>query len=105
MENWITRVVALFCGLGSTALFWTFGVFVVVPWREGRMLALNASELQVIAAPLLLGFLSGWGALHILAIADRAKNPRIYAATCILTGIIAVAAVKSGISWTLARIN
>jgi hypothetical protein len=27
MEKWITRAVAALCAAGSTALFWTFGIF------------------------------------------------------------------------------
>ena len=36
------------------------------------MLALNAVELQVLGIPLIGGLLVAWGALHILALADRA---------------------------------
>jgi hypothetical protein len=78
MEKWITRSAAALVAAGSIALFWTFGVFVAVPWRESRMLSLNAVELQVLGIPLLAGLLVAWGALHLLAIADRADSPRLY---------------------------
>ena len=44
MENWITRIVATLCATGSSGFFWMLGVFVAVPWREGRMLALERIE-------------------------------------------------------------
>ena len=62
MENWMTRIVGLFCALGSLGLFWTLGVFVVVPLRDGRMLSLNLLELQVIGVALVLGVATQWGA-------------------------------------------
>lgn len=103
MENWITRIVAMLCVAGSTALFWTLGVFVAVPWREGRMLALNRIELQVIGVPLVVGIAVAWGALHIFSIADRANNPRIYATIRAALLIASIAAVVGGIAWTQAR--
>jgi hypothetical protein len=104
MENWITRIAAAICAAGSVALFWSFGMFLAVPWREGRMLSLNAVELQVVGVPLVVGFAVGWGALHIFAIADRETNPKLYAT--IRTGLLiaAVAAIIGGMSWTQARI-
>jgi len=104
LENWITRIVATLCAMGSTALFWAFGVFVVVPWREGRMLNLSRAELQVIIVPLLIGFAVAWGALHVFSIADQEKNPRAFATIRVLLIIASVAAVIGGISWTQARI-
>ncbi|MFZ4537920.1 hypothetical protein [Propionivibrio sp.] len=103
MENWITRIVALMCAGGSTALFWMVGVFVAVPWREGRMLSLATVELQVIIIPLLLGLAVAWGALHIFAIADRDANPMIHAAIRVLLVIAAIAAIIGGMSWTQAN--
>ncbi len=105
MENWITRIVATLCATGSWALLWTLGVFVAVPWNEGRMLSLNRIELQVIAVPLLIGLAVGWGALHIFAIADRKANPKIYTVICVVMVLLSIAAVNGGISWTQARIN
>jgi hypothetical protein len=64
------------CRSRQYAMFWTFGVFLAVPWRESRMLALNAVELQVLGIPLIGGLLVAWGALHILALADRSRQPR-----------------------------
>jgi hypothetical protein len=75
MEKWITRVVAALVACGSLALFWTFGVFLAVPWRESRMRSLNSVEWQVLGIPLLVGLAVTWGALHILALADRETRP------------------------------
>jgi hypothetical protein len=105
VENWITRIVAALCAAGSTALFWTLGVFVVVPWREGRMLALDRFELQVIGVPLILGVAVAWGALHLFAIADRREKPKTYAMICAVLIIISIAAVIGGVLWTQARIT
>lgn len=105
MDNWITRIVAILCALGSMGLFWTFGVFIVVPWREGRLLSLDRMELQATGAPLLLGLAVAWGAAHILGIADRKNNPRIYAMTCVLLLIACITATINGISWTQAKLN
>ena len=104
MENWITRFVATLCAAGSAALFWTFGMFLAVPWREGRMLSLNMVELQVIGIPLLVGLLVTWGALHIFAMADQTTNPKLYAAIRGALFIIAIAAAISGTFWSQARI-
>lgn len=104
MENWITRIVASLCAAGSTALFWTLGVFIVVPWRAGRMLALDKAELQVIGVPLVLGIATAWGALHIFALADREANPRLYAVIRLALLAATIAAFIGGISWTQARI-
>jgi hypothetical protein len=104
VENWITRVVAMLCAAGSSALFWTLGVFVAVPWREGRMLALDRSELQLIGIPLLIGLAVAWGALHIFAIADRQANPKAYATIRALLIAASIAALIGGVSWTQARI-
>ena len=104
MEKWITRSVALLCATGSVALFWTFGVFLAVPWGESRMLSLNSVEWQVLGIPLLIGMAVTWGALHILAIADRADNPRTYYTFCVALLIAAILAVADGMAWTAARI-
>lgn len=128
MEKWITRGVAALCAAGSAALFWTFGMFLAVPLREGRLLALDRIELQVVGVPLLTGIAVGWGALHLLGLADRekgnaegnAENPGnvdpensqasapphkgrqlIYAAALLA---MALAAAFGGMSWTQARI-
>ncbi len=105
MENWLTRIVALFCALGSAGLFWTFGVFVVVPWHNGRMLSMSAAELQVTGIPLLLGLATAWGALHIFALADRSVQPKKYAMTRIVLIIAWLAATAGGVLWTLGRIS
>jgi hypothetical protein len=104
MEKWITRGGAALCAAGSIALLWTFGIFVAVPWREGRMLALNSVELQVLGIPLLGGILVAWGALHILAIADRDSSPRLYLTLALALLAALLLAVSAGVSWSTARI-
>jgi hypothetical protein len=104
MENWITRFVAALCAAGSIALFWTFGMFLAVPWKEARMLALDKIEMQVLGVPLLVGLLVTWGALHILAISDRAARPRTYATIQALLVIASIVAVANGMAWSEARI-
>ena len=101
----MTRIVGLLCALGSCGLFWTFGVFVVVPWHADRMLALNPSEIQVIGVALVLGSATLWGASRIFAAIDQQANPRTYAATRLLLAVAALASTVGGISWTLARIG
>ena len=104
MENWITRIVAILCAIGSTALLWMLGVFVAVPWHEGRMLALNPIELQIIGVPLVVGIAAAWGALHIFAIADRVSHPKIYAIIRVTLVVASLTATIGGILWTQARI-
>lgn len=104
MESWITRLVALLCAMGSTGLFWTLGVFATVPWRDGRMFALDRNEMQVIGVPLVVGIAVAWGALHIFAIADRTANPRVYRLVQILLVLASIAAVVGGSFWAQARV-
>ena len=68
------------------------------------MLALNRVEMQVIGIPLLVGLLVTWGALHILAIADREARPKLYRAICFALFAGSIAAVVSGITWSQAHI-
>ena len=105
MENWITRLVAALFALGSTALFWVFGVFVVIPWRAGRMLSLSMAELQVLGVSLLAGIAVAWAAMHLFALADRERNPRLYLAIRIIVVGISLAAVFGGVFWTQSRIT
>ena len=105
VETWMTRIVGLLCASGSCGLFWTFGVFVVVPWHADRMLALNPSEIQVIGVALVLGSATLWGASRIFAAVAPQANPRTYAATRLLLAVAALASTVGGISWTLARIG
>ena len=100
MENGITRIAAGLCAAGSAGLFWTLGVFLAVPWRDNRLFELDRAEAQLIAVPLMLGSLVAWGALHIVAIADRAQRPRIYAALRALLVVALLAAAGSGMAWT-----
>ena len=104
MENWLTRIVAALCAAGGAALLWMLGVFVAVPWHEGRLFALTRAELQLIGVPLLVGSAAVWGALHIFAIADRQDRPRIYKTLRALLVVLALAAVAGGSAWTLMRI-
>lgn len=104
MENWLIRIVALFCAAGAAGLLWTFGVFVVVPWREGRLFSLNGAELQILGASLLLGLAAAWGALHVFALADRAGRPKSYATIRIVLIVAWFAAALGGMSWTLGRV-
>ena len=104
MENWITRFVDSICAAGNIALFWILGVFVVVPWRTGRMLALSRAELQMIGVPLLAGCAVLWVALHLFALADREMHPGVYATIRATLIIASIAAVIGGIMWTQARI-
>ena len=103
MENGITRIVAALCAAGSAGLFWTLGVFLAVPWTEGRLLDLSRVEAQLIAVPLLLGSAVAWGALHILAIADLDARPRIYQALVVLFLLALFAAAASGMAWSQAQ--
>ena len=105
MENWISRIVGIFCALGSIGLFWTLGVFIVVPWRAGRMLALERGEVKVIGVALGLGIATLWGASRILAAADQKANPRLYTATRILLAIAAAVALRNGLSGSQARLS
>jgi hypothetical protein len=104
MEKWITRSVAAICAAGSTALFWTFGVFLAVPWRENRMLSLQNVELQVLGISLICGLAVAWGVLHLLALADRATSPRLYRSLRVALVIASALAVCGGMSWASARI-
>jgi len=82
--------------MGGTALLWILGVFLVVPWREGRLLALRLSELQMIGVSLVIGLAVTWGALHLFALADRAENPRLYATIRAALIVASIAAVIGG---------
>lgn len=103
MERWIIRFVALLCLAGSAGLLWTFGVFVVVPWRAGRLLALNASELQVLAASLGFGIGVGAAALHLFALGEKEAHPRRYAVLRAALILALSAATASGVLWSLQR--
>jgi hypothetical protein len=64
------------------------------------MLSLNAVELQVLGIPLIAGLAVAWGALHILAIADRRQPPPV---PLPLRGALLIAsllATYGGMSWT-----
>lgn len=105
MENWITRIVAALCAAGAVGLLWMLGVFVAVPWQQRRMLAMSGGELQLVGVALVVGVAAAWGALHILAIADRHERPRTYRWIRALLVVASIAAVLGGSAWTLARIS
>lgn len=104
MEHWITRGVALLVALGALGLFWTLGTFAAVPLGQGRLLALSAVEAQLIGVPLVGAIASGWGALHLFELADRAERPAAY--RVIRTGFMlaAAAATAVGASWSLGAV-
>ena len=104
MEGWIIRAVAALCATGALALFWMLGVFAAVPWHEGRLLALDGAEIQLLGVPLLVGGAASWGTLHLLAIADRDDHPAVYGALRAVLIVLALAAFAGGSAWTLARI-
>ena len=104
MDNWLTRLTAALCAGGGSALLWMLGVFAAIPWHQGRLLALNAAELQLIFVPLVIGSAANWGALHLFAIADRSERPRLYAALRATVIALALAAIAGGSAWTLTRI-
>jgi len=103
MEKWITRSVAVLCAGGSTALFWIFGVFLAVPWRENRLLSPTPAELQLLGASVLIGLAVAWGALHILALVDGTSSPWRYRASGMLLLALSLGAVYGGMAWTSAR--
>jgi hypothetical protein len=54
--------------------------------------------------PLIAGLAVAWGALHILAIADRTARPGCTSRSASLLLIASLLAVSGGMSWTTARI-
>lgn len=104
MEKWFIRGSAALCAIGSLALFWVFGVFLAVPWRDHRLLALQAAEMQLLAVALIAALAVGWGALHVLAFADRAERPRLYSACRLVLLLAAGLAVARGVAWTTVRL-
>lgn len=95
MQDWIVRASAALCAGGSIALYWTFGFFLAVPWREGRLLSLNGVEWQVLLVPLLAGTAVAWGTLHLLAMVDRAR-PRVFGVCRAAVLLFSLAAVYCG---------
>jgi len=104
MEQWITRAVAALCAVGALCLSWAFGAFVAIPVRGGRLLAMNATEAQLVAIPLAAGLLVAWGALHLLAMADREPHPALYGLLRAAFAIALTAAAATGAMWSLARV-
>ncbi len=100
MERWIIRGVALLCAAGAAGLLWVFGVFIVVPWRAGRLLALSSSELQVLGASLGVGLAVGLTALHLIALGEREHHPKRYAVLRLLLILALIAALARGVMWS-----
>ncbi|MBL8397559.1 MAG: hypothetical protein JNL84_05350 [Candidatus Accumulibacter sp.] len=105
MEKWISRGVATLVALGGLGLFWTFGVFIAVPWRENRLLALSSTETQVVAVSLIAGLAVIWGAQHLLAIADAKDHPRLFQGLRIALLLACLLAVFKGSAWTMAKLG
>lgn len=104
MEKGIIRFVALLCAVGSLGLAWAFGVFVTIPAREGRLLAMNSIELQVVGISFAAAALVAWGSLHLLALADRVEHPAAFRVARIVLGLSLFAAAIAGAVWAMARI-
>jgi hypothetical protein len=105
VDQWITRFAALLCAAGSCALFWSFGMFVAVPWHDGHLLSMNAVEMQVVGIPLVAALAVGWGALHLLTLdAEGRDSQGKWRARIAIFALLAIAASAAGASWSLARI-
>lgn len=105
MEQWITRSVATLVALGALGLFWTFGMFSAVPLQQGRLLALSGVEVQLIGVSLLAGLVTGWGALHLFALADRESSPRVFAGLRVVMLLAALSAAVVGAQWSQAHVT
>lgn len=104
MEKGIIRFVALLCAIGSLGLSWAFGVFITIPAREGRLLAMTGVELQIIGISLAACLLVAWGSLHLLSLADRVEHPAAFRGVRIGYGVALIAAAMSGVAWSMARV-
>lgn len=104
MEKWIIRGVALLCAIGSLGLFWAFGAFTAIPVRDGRLLAMSSTEMQLAGIPLLTGGLVAWGALHLWSLADRELAPGTYRIGRLVYLGTAVAAAIFGAVWSTGRV-
>lgn len=104
MEQGIIRSMAALCAVGALCLAWAFGAFVAVPVRAGRLLAMDATEVQLVGIPLATGLLVAWGALHLLAMADHASRPVLYGLLRAAFALALAAAAASGATWSLARV-
>lgn len=99
IERWIIRFAAFCCACGSACLFWVFGVFVAAPWRTGRMLAINASEIQLLGASLVFGSLAAWTALHLFALGEKETCPPCYRFLRALLIAALFITIVSGVLW------
>jgi hypothetical protein len=86
-------------------MFWTFGIFLAVPWHESRMLALNSGRAASARHPADRRDCSSPGARCTFSrMADRTANPALYRSLCIALVIGSLLAVYGGMSWSSARL-
>lgn len=104
MERWIIRSVALLCALGGLGLAWAFGIFVAIPLRDGRLFTMSVTEIQLAAVSLTACLAVAWGALHLLAIADKEAAPHAYRLLRAGYGVALFAACGVGATWSVARV-
>ncbi|MDX9705961.1 MAG: hypothetical protein RBT86_00100 [Azospira sp.] len=104
MERWIIRGMAVLCGFGALGLAWAFGAFSAIPLRDGRLFGMSGTEIQLVAIPFVGMLAVGWGALHLLGLADREENPRAFRLLRIVYGFALLAAIAAGASWSLPRV-
>ena len=104
MEKGIIRSVALLCAFGGLGLAWAVGVFSVIPLRDGRLMEMSGPEMQVIGISLGACVLVAWGSVHLMSIADKAENPRVYQTMRAGYGVALAAAVIVGAMWSMARV-
>lgn len=104
MEKWIIRGVALLCAIGGLGLAWAFGVFAAIPLRDGRFLAMSSEEMQLIGISFAAGLAVAWGAIHLFALGDKEAHPRFYQGLRIVYGMVIVAVIAAGASWSMARV-
>lgn len=104
MERWIIRGVAALCAVGGFGLAWAFGAFAVIPLRDGRVFQMNGTEIQLVAISFVGTAAVGWGALHLLGLADRETSPRAYRLLRVGYGAALAAAAAAGATWSAARV-
>jgi len=104
MEKAIIRSVAFLCAIGGMGLAWAFGAFAAIPLRDGRLMSMSNTEMQVIAIALVAGLLVAWGSIHLFSIADKVENPRAYQLVRAGYGIALLIGVAVGAAWSTARV-
>lgn len=104
IERWIIRGVAALCAGGGLGLAWAFGVFLAIPLRDQRLLAMSRSEAQIIGIALVGLLFVAWGAQHLLAMADAKERPRTFRSLRAAYALTLAAAALSGAFWSLGRV-